>query len=68
MKRLIVVFAFAALAGCGVEVATTAATGAAIKAKEMEQAKKTMDDVKQKLDDAAELARQREEKVKDAAQ
>ena len=31
MHRLIVVIAIAALAGCGVETATTAATGAAIK-------------------------------------
>jgi len=64
MKRLITVIAVAALAGCGVETATTAATGAAIKAKELEQAKKTMDDVKQKLNDATELARQREEQGK----
>jgi hypothetical protein len=63
MKRLIVVIAVAALAGCGIE---TAATGAVIKAKEMEQAKKTMDDVKQKLNDATELTRQREEKEKEA--
>ena len=68
MIRLIVVIAVAALAGCGVEVATTAATGAAIKAKELEQAKKTMDDVKQKLNDANQLAQQREEKGKQADQ
>ena len=68
MKQLVVIFAVVALAGCGVETATTAATGAAIKAKEMEQAKKTMDDVQQKLSEANELARQREEKGKEAAQ
>ena len=68
MKQLVVILAVVAFAGCGVETATTAATGAAIKAKEMEQAKKTMDDVKQKLDEANELARQREEKGKEAAQ
>ena len=68
MKQLIVVIAVAALAGCGVEVATTAATSAAIKAKQVEQAKNTVQDVKQKLNDANELARQREEKGKEADQ
>jgi NifU-like protein involved in Fe-S cluster formation len=68
MKQLIVVIAVAALAGCGVEVATTAATSAAIKAKQVEQAKNTLQDVKQKLNDANELARQREEKGKEADQ
>lgn len=68
MKKLIVVIAVAALAGCGVETATTAATGAAIKAKEMEKAKNTVQDVKQKLNDATELARQRDEKGKEADQ
>lgn len=66
MKHLIVVIAVAALVGCGVEVATTAATGAAIKAKELEKAKNTMQDVKQKLDAASELTRQQEEKAKEA--
>lgn len=66
MKELIVVIAVALLAGCGVETATTAATGVAIKAKEIEQAKNTMENVKQKLNDANELARQREEKEKEA--
>ena len=40
MKRIVVIFTIAALAGCGAETATTAATGAAIKKQEMEQAKK----------------------------
>ena len=68
MSRLIALIAVAALAGCGVETATTAATGAAIKAKEIEQAKNTVQDVKQKLNDANELVRQREEKGKEADQ
>lgn len=68
MRPLIVVFTVAVLAGCGVETATTAATGAAIKAKEMDKAKNIVQDAKQKLDDANELAKQREEKAKEAAQ
>ena len=42
----------ALLSGCGVETATTAATGAAIKKQEMEQAKKTQEQFQQKLEQA----------------
>jgi uncharacterized membrane protein (DUF106 family) len=45
----------ALLGGCGVETATTAATGAAIKKQEMEQGKKTMEQVQQKLKQAQQL-------------
>ena len=50
MRQLIVVLAITALAGCGVETATTAATGAAIKKQEMEEGKKTMERAQQKID------------------
>jgi NifU-like protein involved in Fe-S cluster formation len=50
MKRLMIACAIAALAGCGVDTASTAATGAAIKAKEAEEAKKTQDRTRQKID------------------
>ena len=62
MKKLIVVFALAALAGCGVETATTAATGVAIKKQEMEEGKKTMERAQQKIDQAMEQAQSRAEK------
>lgn len=52
MRRILICAALSVLAGCGVETATTAATGAAIKKQEIEQAKKTQDDAKQKLDQA----------------
>lgn len=47
------------LAGCGAEVAGTAATVGALKAKEAEQAQKQLEQVRQRLDSAAALERQR---------
>ena len=52
MRYAILTLVFAALAGCGVETATTAATGAAIKKQEIEQGKKTMEQVQQKIEQA----------------
>ena len=62
MKQLIIVIAIAALAGCGVEIATTAATGAAIKKQEIEEGKKTMEQMQQNIDQAMGQAQQRAEK------
>ena len=62
MKKLIAIFAIAALAGCGVETATTAATGAAIKKQEVEEGKKTMERAQQKIDEAMQQTQQRAEK------
>lgn len=47
------------LAGCGAEVAGTAATVGALKAKEAEQTQKQLEQVRQRLDSAAALERQR---------
>jgi curli biogenesis system outer membrane secretion channel CsgG len=52
MKTLLALIAAAALAGCGVETATTAATAAAIKKQELEQGQKTMQRAQQKIDAA----------------
>ena len=62
MKQLIIVLAMAALAGCGVETATTAATGAAIKKQEIEEGKKTMEQMQQNIGQAMEQAQERDEK------
>ena len=62
MRPFIVVLAVAALAGCGVETATTAATGAAIKKQEVEEGKKTMEQARQKIGQAMEQVQQRAEK------
>jgi hypothetical protein len=43
MPRILIVCFALALAGCGVETASTAATAAAAKKQEVEQGRKTMD-------------------------
>ena len=62
MKQLVIAILIAALAGCGVETASTAATAAAIKKKEMEEGQKTMEQTKQKIDAAMQQTQQRAEK------
>ena len=62
MRNLIVLFALAALAGSGVETATTAATGAAVKKREVEEGRKTMERAQQKIGEAVEQTQQRAEK------
>ena len=52
MKTAILAFVLVALAGCGVETATTAATGAAIKKQEIDSGKKTMSEAQQKIEQA----------------
>jgi hypothetical protein len=61
MKTLLVIVATAALAGCGVETATTAATAAAIKKQELEQGQKTMQQAQKKVDAAMQQVQQRAE-------
>jgi TolA-binding protein len=65
MYKLVVVIALAALAGCGVETATTAATGAAIKKQEVEEGRKTMNQVEQKVGQAVDQMEQRAAKDAD---
>lgn len=62
MHKMMALFAFLALAGCGAETATTAATGAAIKQKEIAEGKKTMEQAQQKVGQAIEQMQQRAEK------
>ena len=49
MKSFFGFVLLAALSGCGVETASTAATAGQIKRQEMEQGKKTMDNMQQKI-------------------
>lgn len=62
MRWLVIAFAAAALTGCGVETATTAATGAAIKKQEIEQAKKAQEQVQQNVERTMQQVQQRAEK------
>ncbi len=59
MKTLLLIAAIATLTGCGLETASTAATAAGIKAKELEEAKKTQERAQQKIDQATQLMQQR---------
>jgi curli biogenesis system outer membrane secretion channel CsgG len=59
MKTLLVLTAIAALAGCGVDTATSAATAASIKKQELEQGQKTMQQAQQKIDAAMQQLQQR---------
>jgi polyhydroxyalkanoate synthesis regulator phasin len=54
MTQFIFLIAAAALAGCGVETASTAATAAALKKQEIEQGKRTMEQAQQKIGNAME--------------
>jgi len=59
MKALVAAIAAVLLAGCGLDAASTAATGAAIKKQELDQGKKTMEQAQQKINDALQLQQQR---------
>jgi hypothetical protein len=69
MKRFLVLPFVFLITACGVETATTAATTAELKRREMEAAKKNMDQAKQKIEAATQLqqqnAAQAEEKSKE---
>ena len=68
MRAAILAFAVAAaLTGCGVDPATTAATSAAIKKSEMEQGKKTLEQSQQRVEQAAQQIQQRADQGRDAA-
>jgi NifU-like protein involved in Fe-S cluster formation len=58
MKRFAFLIAAAALAGCGIETASTAATAAALKKQELEQGKKTLEQAQQKIGNAMEQMQQ----------
>jgi cellobiose-specific phosphotransferase system component IIA len=59
MRTLIATLAIIAVAGCGVDTATTAAAGAAIKKTELEEGKKTLEQSQQRIEQAAQQVQQR---------
>jgi hypothetical protein len=65
--RAVSIVALATMAGCGVDTATTAATGVAIKKQEVDQGKKTMEAAQQKVEQAAQQVQQRAEQAGAAA-
>lgn len=67
MRQFVLLLAVVALAGCGVDTATTAATGAAIKKEEVEQGRKTMGQAQQKVEQAAQQMQERAQRDSDTA-
>jgi hypothetical protein len=56
------------LAGCGVETASTAATGAVIKKQEIEQGKKTMEQAQQRIGQALDAQQQAQQRQSSEAE
>ena len=63
MKCLPLLVITLSLSGCGVETVGTAATGAAIKKQELEQGRKTMEQMQQKIDQANQQSQKRAEQA-----
>lgn len=59
MRTLLAIATAAALAGCGVETASTAATAASLKKQELQEGQKTMQRAQEKIDGAMQQAQQR---------
>ena len=66
MKQLIPLIAAAALSACGLDTASSAATGAVLKKQELEQGKKTMDTAQQKIGNAMEQMQQSQQNRENA--
>lgn len=60
MKTVLLLIAAASIAGCGVEMAGTAATAGSIKKRELEQGQKTMKDAQQRIDASMQQAQARQ--------
>ena len=60
MKTILSLIAVAGIAGCGLDVASSAATAGSIKKREIEQAQKTMHNAQQKLDASMQQVQARE--------
>ena len=63
MKCLPLLVITLSLSACGVETVGTAATGAAIKRQELEQGRKTMEQMQQKIDQANQQSQKRAEQA-----
>jgi NifU-like protein involved in Fe-S cluster formation len=59
MRTILAALAAVVLAGCGVETASTAATAAALKKQEIEQGKKTMEQMQKSINQTMDQAAQR---------
>ena len=66
MRQIVFLLAAAALAGCGLDTASSAATAAALKKQELEQGKKTMEQAQQKIGQAMDQLQQSEQNRENA--
>lgn len=67
MRQYTAIYLLLLLSGCGLDVATSAATGAATKAEEIKQAEKTKELVQQRLEAASQAAQKQREEMEKAA-
>lgn len=67
MRHYSVIYLILLLSGCGLDVAGSAATGAATKAEELKQAEKTKEQFQQRLDAANQAALQQRQEMEKAA-
>ena len=65
MKCVIALVTAFALAGCGIDTASTAATAAALKKQELEQGKKTMEQMQKNIGQTMDQAGQRAQSAGD---
>jgi NifU-like protein involved in Fe-S cluster formation len=63
MKSILVAFAVLLLAGCGVDTASSAATAATTKKQEIEQGRKTMEQVNRSVEQSMSKEQQRLEQA-----
>lgn len=66
MKAVVTLLMLGALAACGVETASTAASSAVLKKQELEQGRATMEKMQRDLDEAAKQAVQRAAQAEEA--
>jgi hypothetical protein len=66
MRQIIPILVIVALAGCGADTMSAAATAAALKKQEIEQGKKTMEQMQQKIGQAMKQEEQRAQQAGDA--
>jgi hypothetical protein len=65
MRNLILAVSMAMLGGCGVDTATTAATGASIKKQEAEEGKRTQERAGQRIEQMQDQMQQRAQQAAD---
>ena len=66
LRNISAALVLALSAGCGIETASTAATAAALKQKEIEAGKKTMEQARQKIEQSMEQVQKSAEKAGEA--